>query len=120
MRNRILAYTVLGVALVVGAVSAQTLSRVNHLTFSQPVALPGVVLSPGSYAFELNASANNVVRVMTRDRQQHLFIGMTVPVGRPAGPRPASVLLGEAQAGQPTPIRVWYPANSANGYQFLY
>ncbi|MBI2185906.1 MAG: hypothetical protein HYU37_02145 [Acidobacteria bacterium] len=119
MRTRILAFALVGLA-AAAALSAQSLTQVNHLTFRQTVALPGVVLPPGSYSFELNVSAHNVVRVMTRDRQQHVFLGMTVPVERPAGPRGARVLLGEAPAGQPMPIRVWYPANSPNGYRFLY
>lgn len=120
MRNRIVASTILGFALLVGTVSAQVLPRVNHVTFKQTMALPGVLLPPGTYSFEIASAATNVVRVSSRDTGRHVFLGMTLPVDRPAGLRGARVRLGEAPAGQPTPIRVWYPADSRNGYQFLY
>jgi len=119
MCRRIVASTLLASALLAAAASAQTLTRINFITFKQAAAPPGVLLPPGTYEFELDAVAPNVVRV-TSDRRRHLFIGMTVPVDRHAGLDGPRVLFGEAAGGQPTPIRVWYPARSPKGYQFLY
>lgn len=60
------------------------LSRINHLTFSGPAALPGVTLAPGTYVFESDpASTNpNLVRVLSRNRQRVFFSGLTMPVVR--------------------------------------
>lgn len=108
-----------------GAASTQawsSLSRLNHLTFGGPVALPGVVLSPGSYTFQAGPQDTDptIVRVTTRDGRRTLFMGFTVPVARPHGSRGAVVSLGEAPAGQPQPIIAWYPTDSGMGYQFRY
>ncbi|MBI2185907.1 MAG: hypothetical protein HYU37_02150 [Acidobacteria bacterium] len=107
-----------------GAASTQawtSVDRINHLTFSGAVALPGVTLPAGTYTFEAGPLDTDpyLVRVLTRDRQKVLYQGFTIPVARPAGRVPA-VMFGEALAGAPMPIRVWYPTRSGIGHQFRY
>jgi hypothetical protein len=99
-----------------------SLARTNHLTFSGPVALPGMVLPAGSYTFEAGPQDTDpdIVRVTTRDGRRTLFMAFTIPVARPAGGRGAVVSLGEAPAGQARPIIVWYPSDSTRGHQFRY
>ena len=123
---------VAGVALVValmtgasGATSASSIytSRINYLTFNGTVALPGVTLPAGSYAFELAASSGGfeVVRVSRRDGGRMVFTGLTVPVERPGGfGQDASVVFGERNVGEPLPITVWFPARSDRGHRFIY
>ena len=79
-----------GVAALLGAASAQawsSLTRTNHLTFSGPVALPGVVLPAGAYTFEAGPQDTNinVVRVRMRNGGRVLFTGFATPVSRPSG-----------------------------------
>jgi len=108
------------VAAVLGAASMQASAlRTNYLTFSGPVALPGVTLAPGTYTFEAGPEETdvNIVRVQTRDRRQLLYQGFTTPVSRPMGNVPV-VVFGEAPAGAPIPIRVWYPTQSRIGHRF--
>ena len=95
------------------------ISRINHLTFSGPVALPGgVVLATGSYTFELGPS--NVVTVSTRDGQSVLFTGRTQLVLRPAGlSLDVNVTFGDRGAGPP-PITAWYPVGADVGHAFIY
>ena len=128
MFNRTFALTasVVAVAILVMAAStqAQFMSmRTNHLTFSGPVALPGVVLDAGVYTFEsgVGGATLDLVRVTTRNGGKVLFTGFTTLVARPAGrPTDPMVSLGEASAGSPAPIVAWYPAGSATGHAFRY
>jgi len=66
---------------------ADTYRRTNYITFSKPVRLPGVVLTPGTYIFELPdpMGANDVVSVSSRDRHRVYYTGFTFTVPRPAG-----------------------------------
>jgi hypothetical protein len=114
------------VALAIGVSSTQaapltmTLSKINYLTFSSAVRLPGTVLTPGTYTFEAgpNGTNANIVRVTTRNGQRQLFMGFTSPVSRRS--RGPAVALGEAPAGAPQPIAIWYEDGATIGHQFRY
>ena len=128
MLNRRIVLTAFVVALAVAftAPSMQAganLSNVNRVTFNHSVALPGVILLPGSYTFEAGAlgMSPNIVRVTSSDYQKLYFVGFTNRVARPANMAPNQVVaLGEASIGEPTPIRAWYPIGSKSGHEFLY
>jgi hypothetical protein len=99
---------------------AEPLGTSNKLTFARTVALPGVVLPPGTYVFERDRNANNhIVRVMTTNYQRMLYVGFTTPVTRPAGFRSA-ISFAEARSVEPIRIVAWYPIGSNQGHQFLY
>jgi hypothetical protein len=98
-------------------------SRLTYLTFNAPVALPGVTLTAGTYAFELAdpMSASNVVLVRSRNRAKVFFLGFTQRVAGPASSSGGSpVRFGEAASGEPRPITVWYPPEMSDGLQFVY
>jgi hypothetical protein len=126
MFKRTIALTALGVAILVllAAVSTQAsppLSRINHLTFNTAVRLPGnTLLTPGSYTFEAGPQGNSpdIVRVKTRDGRRVMYTGFTTTVTRPA--RGPMVSFGEAAAGAPQPISVWYEDGATIGHQFRY
>ena len=87
------------------------------------MALPGVTLAAGTYAFELAdpASSSNVVVVRDRNRTRSFYLGLTLMVPRPAGmDNHSTVSLGEAPRGEPTPIVAWYPPDAPHGLQFIY
>ena len=95
----------------------------NTLTFNQPVALPGVTLAAGSYRFEIvNPQMNrDIVRVSSMRTGQVYFTRHTLRAERPHNmPRNQVVTFGEAPAGQPTPIRIWFPLNGSDGREFVY
>ena len=102
------------------SVSPMALSKINHLTFNSAVRLPGTLLTPGTYTFEAGPSGMNrdIVRVTTRDGRRVLYTGFTISVSRPA--RGPVVSLGEAAAGAPQPITVWYEDGATSGHQFRY
>ena len=97
--------------------------NLTYLTFSRAVALPGVTLQPGTYAFELSSpyTAANVVLVRDRARTRALYQGFTHRVPRPANwNERRQVQFGESAHGAPAPILAWYPLDTATGFEFIY
>jgi len=93
----------------------------TRLTFSKPIALPGVTLGAGTYVFERAApgSSLEIVRVSSADRRRVVFTGYTELVRRPAGSK-ADVTFGEAPRGAAVPVAAWYPSDTPIGHRFLY
>jgi hypothetical protein len=99
-----------------------TWNRTTYFTFNVPVRLPGVLLSPGDYTFEL-ASPNDlsVVRVLDRNRSKVYFTACTYLVTRPDDKRLEAVItFSEAVSSAPRSINVWYPQGERTGRQFIY
>jgi hypothetical protein len=94
----------------------------NNLTFSRPVALPGVVLPAGSYSFDLvSQSSLDVVIVRDKARTKTFYMGFTNLVQRPAGmSKTAPITFGEASANEPPPIAAWYEIGDSLGHEFRY
>ena len=95
----------------------------DRITFSGPVALPGVVLPAGAYTFEVANpdSSLRVVRVTRRDTGRVYFAGFTRMIPRPVDlPADRLISLGEAPRGQAVPIDVWYPSGRSQGHRFIY
>ena len=91
------------------------------MTFSGPVALPGIGLGTGTYIFERTDADPRLVRVFNRDRSRVYFTGFTHAVARPAGlRRDRIVTFAERRPGLPPRIAAWYPVGTSTGYQFLY
>jgi hypothetical protein len=98
-------------------------SRLTYLTFSGPVALPGVHLAAGTYAFELADpyGDNSIVRVRSRNKTDVYFLGFTERVARATSVTDVSaVTFGEASRGEARPIVAWYPPDSSDGRRFIY
>ena len=123
-RRSVLAAGAVAVALVVMAASAHAwTSRINDVTFTRAVSLPGVVLPTGTYTFELSPPSGglDVVRVSSHDGRRVFYSGFTQAVMRPAGlGRHDIVTFGEAASGQVAPIDAWFPVGSETGRRFLY
>ncbi len=96
--------------------------KLDVLTFSGPVALPGVTLGAGTYNFEVaDRDSGDVVRVRNQQNNQVAFMGFTYHVERPdAGREGNNVILGEARPGQAPPILAWFPVGERRGYEFIY
>ncbi|HYS26501.1 MAG TPA: hypothetical protein VEP46_12880 [Vicinamibacterales bacterium] len=94
----------------------------NLLTFSRPVALPGVVLPAGSYSFDVaSPTALDVVVVREARSGKPLYMGFTNTVERPRRmPTNTPIAFGEATANQPRPIAAWYELGATVGHEFLY
>jgi hypothetical protein len=126
-RNTVLVAGAVAVLALVSTVSSHAItispsSHINHVTFSQPVKLPGVTLPAGTYEFELGPAGTHrdIVRVSSRGGQPY-FMGFTREVPRPRNlPSTRVMEFGETVPGAPAPIAVWYPVNATSGHAFVY
>ena len=117
--------TMAGVAIigVLATASAHALmmNTRNILTFSGPVALPGVTLPAGTYTFRNPSDHDkNVVQVLNQAETKSYYMGITTPVSRSRRGTDLIVTIGEAPAGQVRPIQVWFPRDEAVGHGFIY
>jgi hypothetical protein len=92
--------------------------RQHVVTFDRSVTLPGVVLPAGEYAFQVSDMPDLVV-VRSADCRETYYVGFTTTVARPKGGA-SPVALGEASAGEPTPVMAWHPDGDPAGHQFRY
>lgn len=90
----------------------------HHLTFSAPVALPGVSLAPGTYIFR--RPAGNVLLVTNAKRQPYAMLS-TVSASRTSASDRYEIVLGPPLAdGAPRRIEAWFPAGETTGQQLIY
>lgn len=113
---------ILGCVLVVPTRGEVNTLSTNYLTFSGPVALPGVTLSAGTYIFERAVATNpDVVVVRNAEGSKVFYLGSTMRASRPNGVRRGlSITFGEAARGTPPPITAWYPIGEESGHAFVY
>ena len=101
----------------------EPVNGLTYLTFNRPIALPGVTLGAGTYAFEVvnPTTGADVVMVRDRARTRVYFHAITNNIDRSVETgRDGAVLFGETRADRPTPIIAWLPPNSARGHEFIY
>ena len=96
---------------------AGNIARTDYLTMNRATTLPGVVLPPGTYVFEVVEGRADVVRVSDRATRRVLYMGFTNIVRRPDGISNA-LTFGEAARGEPAPIQVWFPSGVRRGHEF--
>jgi hypothetical protein len=108
--------------LAVQPAGAQNNLHRDLLTFSGPVALPGVVLAAGTYSFEVPdvAFSPSFVRVRSKDGRQIYLSQYAIIVDRPDTAAVPHVTFGEAAAGSARPIQAWFPIGERSGRQFIY
>jgi len=97
--------------------------RTTYFTFNRSVQMPGVVLPAGTYIFEVanDTGTGDVVRVLSRDRSRLHLMKFTRFIYRPATSNlKATVSLGESPAGNPPPVKTWFPENETRGREFIY
>jgi hypothetical protein len=120
--------SIVAVAGLLGGSSSQAanqlapLTKINKLTFSRAVSLPGVTLTAGTYVFESGPVGTdpNIVRVLSPNRQTQFYLGFTIPRVRPYNASPSVLTFGEARAGEAARILIWYPGGSTTGHEFMY
>jgi hypothetical protein len=105
-----------------GRVEAQTSDYRTYFTFSAPVTLPGVTLPAGKYIFRLADpdSSRKVINVLSGDGKRSLAMLHTIPNQAPRAPKDAEIRFMETTAKVPPPIKTWWYAGKAIGYEFIY
>lgn len=90
-----------------------------HLTFSGPIALPGVALPPGRYLFA--RQAGHVIRVASGDGRHSYAMVHTIPTTRGSAVNRHEIVFGAPAAdGAPARILAWFLPGEATGRQLLY
>ncbi len=89
------------------------------ITTAVPVRIPGRVLQPGTYDFELTNS-DNTVQVSAAGSHQVYGVYMVIPASRAHAGDAAQVTVVAAPNGGPQRIAAWFFPGRTNGYAFLY
>ena len=90
----------------------------HHLTFSGPVALPGVSLGAGTYIF--SRPSTNVLRVTNAARKPYALL-LTVAASRTSQTNTYQIVLGPPMApGAPRRIEAWFLPGEASGQALIY
>jgi hypothetical protein len=107
---------------ITGRAEAQPADYRTYFTFSAPVTLPGVTLPAGKYIFRLADpdSSRKVINVLSEDGKRSLAMLHTIPNQTMKAPKDAEVRFLETSAKVPPPIKTWWYAGKAIGYEFIY
>src|SRR5262245_24026309 len=90
----------------------------HYLTFSGPVALPGVSLGTGTYVF--TRPAPGVLQVFNADHRQAYAMVSTIPVRRSSPTDQYAVVLGPPAApGTPPRLQAWFVPGETMGQQLI-
>jgi len=105
-----------------GRAEAQPADYRTYFTFSAPVTLPGITLPAGKYIFRLADpdSSRKVINVLSGDGKQSLAMLHTIPNQAMTPPKDAEIRFMETSAQVPPPIKSWWYAGKAIGYEFIY
>ena len=103
-------------------VKADALDKRTELTFSAPVELPGVVLTPGTYVFKLleSPSDRNIVQVFSKDETKLYATIVAIPDYRLTPASKTIVRFEERPAGTPEAIKEWFYPGDQFGEEFAY
>jgi hypothetical protein len=90
----------------------------HRLTFSGPVALPGVSLAPGAYIFR--RAATNVLQVTGANREPYAMVITTSTTRAGRTDRYEIVLGAPLTDGSPRRIEAWFIPGEWVGQQLMY
>ncbi len=112
---------ILGLALCVPAARAGQWDHKTNVRFNSSVQLPGTVLSPGNYTFQLLNSPSNrhVVQVFNSDYKV-LGTFLTIPVYRNEPAEKPIFVMEERAAGTPEAVKQWFYPGELIGDEFIY
>ena len=97
----------------------------TEFTFNESVEIPGNVLRPGKYVFEIATSDSNrnVVLVYSEDskgKESLIATLMAIPAQASEIPDTAIVQFEERPAGSPEAIHSWFYPGEKTGWEFVY
>ena len=94
----------------------------TRFTFSQPIALPGVMLPAGTYVFQLadpNGS-RNVVQVLSEDGSESYAMLHSIPAHRFDMPDEPEIDFMETPSDAPDAVKIWWHPDETVGHEFIY
>jgi hypothetical protein len=122
-------WSVLGICLFVmmvmtlpTAVMADEWNKATQLTFNEPVEVPGMVLTPGTYWFTLanDDSDRNIVEIWNADRTHLIKTILAIPDYRLKPSGKTVVHFEERPSDAPEAILSWFYPGDNYGEEFVY
>jgi hypothetical protein len=104
---------------------ASEMNKRTEFQFSESVQIPGKVLTPGRYVFELanDQSDRNIVQVFSEDSNGNLSLVesvLTIPDYTSNIPDKPIVHFDERPSGAPEAIHSWFYPGDNTGWEFVY
>jgi hypothetical protein len=111
--------------LVTKPVMADEMNRSTEFQFSAPVEIPGQVLAPGKYVFELanDVSDLNLVQIFAEDsngKKSLVATLQTIPDYVSNTPDKPLIHFEERPSGSPEAIHSWFYPGENTGWEFVY
>jgi hypothetical protein len=103
-------------------VEAQPADYRTYFTFSAPVTLPGLTLPAGKYIFRLADpdGSRKLINVLSGDGRRSMGMLHSIPNQATKPPQDAEIRFMETDAQVPPPVKTWWYAGKAIGYEFIY
>jgi hypothetical protein len=104
---------------------ANEMNKRTEFQFSESVQIPGKVLTPGKYVFQLanDQSDRNIVQVFSEDSNGNLSLVesvLTIPDYISNTPDKPIVRFDERPSGTPEAIHSWFYPGDNTGWEFVY
>jgi hypothetical protein len=101
---------------------ADECDKLTYLTFSEPVALPGVTLPPGTYRFVHPdcATTGGLLQVSNENGTEVYGTFLTIPEQRTSLTNQSEVVFAEMPAGSPEAIKAWFYPGERTGDGLIY
>lgn len=101
---------------------ATPVDKLNYMTFSKSVQIPGAVLDAGTYRFRLAdpTSGRQVMQVLSNDGSIVYSMFYTREDWRSKATEKPTVTFREAPAGVPPAVRSLFYGGETRGYEFVY
>ena len=112
--------SMLAIAIMLPVVHADEWNQTTRFTFSQPVQIPGRVLPPGTYRFQVaDSDDRHLVQIFREDRTIVATL-YSIPRLRDGRSADAAITLANRGAAQPQAIVAWFFAGEKQGHELLY
>jgi hypothetical protein len=111
-----------GAAMLCAPSRADAFNKRTKLTFSHPVEVPGLILTPGTYTFKLLnvQGSRNVVQIFNEDETRLLTTILAISDYRLTPADKTVIEFREQPAGSPIALRSWFYPGDNYGRQFVY
>jgi hypothetical protein len=102
------------------AAHADGMDQSTKLTIDEPIAIPGQILSAGSYLLKVDQDDPDLVRIFNADRTRLYATLLTVATERREPSGNTVLVMAEQQAGKPEALRKWFYPGNTIGHEFVY
>jgi hypothetical protein len=109
-------------AVFVPSAHADAWDKKTIVTFPEPVQVPGTVLQPGTYVFELlnDQADRNIVVVWNADKSKVITTFIGVPDYQMDFPGKTIFKFDERPRGEPEALKAWFYPGDNYGLEFVY